>query len=863
VTEARGTEGAGIYYIEVAGKRVLRLERLSREGSLVRSPDIALHSDALHVVWQEGRGGNTQIYYRRRVEAGWGPAKQVSESHSGASTPQFVLGNYGELKIEWSEEVDEGVRRISRCTWLDDACLEIQSEVRPIQPVQALSGLQASQARTIGFLLDGDVWSVEENGSNLTRLTHSGYVTSFAWSPNGQDVAYIAYDADMVGDVYVMRSDGSGVRRLTHAVQASRWVVDWHGSRVVFIHGTDPGMMPTVRIAYVDLSDPSETVVELSPEIENWGMGFGLANWPQIRWSPDGRWAALGHGTANGVVSADGATFYGVDLNEPTWKHDSSHIIHTWYEVDGISFFDPDTASQGLLSSSYAHSASYSPDDVYVAYATDYSLRRMNADDTGHTTLIYRRADDPDWTLDGSRIVYASWAQGDPFPYHTGIHTIAMDGSGPVELVPGEAHHPRWQPSGYAEPLQFTPLYPYNASIGPTIMEGGEGHRYYVLRDAHGTLVSDASITVSPQGSGTSDSHGVVDLVFDADTLGSGQALPTEVDLTVTDVTVAGTSLDVVAYPTFTVRVEERPFTHHWNGGTVRKATGGISAILDAYLEGQIKGGLGWDLEETDSSTDDDDALRLKEEFQGEVGGGVGLGAELGLEAAISSVGAGASADTELRGLSLVQWQSYFEDPYVDPAKKAQAAFVLSGLRDLATGAPEQPLLAAVLTRLMPSSDYAAYTDHIAGGAGVEWKPASLHAGAEIELLGMQNTLLGLEALEAETMLRLFGTLTDYQRDNEWGLSLEQESGFDIALLAIETPLKEKMGAYLGGRTAKLSLDSTLREILLPWCASRGVFGPNNTRCLASSALRTVFSGRFKCLRASAPIEIAQVSKVR
>jgi len=262
-----------------------------------------------------------------------------------------------------------------------------------------------------------------------------------------------------------MNADGSNVRQMTNNSRASRLVLDWYDSKIAFIHDTDT--YPMVRIAYVDVTDSSRTIVDISPEIENWGMGFGITRWPRMRWSPDGQWIALSHGTADGVVSANGATFYNISLNNPEWKNDSSRVIHTAsYPYGGIRFFDPSTNNQGQLSSASAHIAVYSPDDVYVAYADEYYLKRMNANDTGHMTLVYRRAADPDWSPNGDKIVCASWVySGEGWDYYTGLHVVSANGTGQLQLATGNTHHPMWQvlqfqpnPDGYSFENTSRPL---------------------------------------------------------------------------------------------------------------------------------------------------------------------------------------------------------------------------------------------------------------------------------------------------------------------------------------------------------------------------------------------------------------------
>ena len=288
--------------------------------------------------------------------------------------------------------------------------------------------------------------------------------------------------------------------------------------------------------------------------------------------------------------------------------------------------------------------------------------------------------------------------------------------------------------------------------------------------------------------------------------MAGSSSLPVTCTVSVTGVWVGGDRYDVLSPPTFQVGIHPHPFNHEWSGGTVRKAKAGVAFMLFDYLAGQTKGGLSFKLQETDPDVDSDDTLRLREQFQCELGGGTGIGAELGLKGGLSSASIGGSEITEAYARSLAEWQALFDDPYSDPQQKAQAAFVLAGLMDMAVGAPGQPLLAAILTRLAPSSNYAAYTDHIAAGVGAQWTPTHVHAGAEINVAKglVKSALLELDALDAQAMLTLFGTLTDYQQDQLWGLSLEQEVSVDVSALAVQTPIREKIGLYVGERTAKI-----------------------------------------------------------
>ena len=318
---------------------------------------------------------------------------------------------------------------------------------------QGLQYSSSSQnARTIAFLLwNGvyrDIWTVKEDGSALTRLTESGWVTSFVWSPDGGEIAYTTTTDQSGLDIFVMEADGTNVRRMTYGARAYS-EIDWNGTKIAFLRDTDS--YPMVRIAYVDVTDPFHTVVDVSGDIENWGMGATFLSCCWLRWSPDGHWIALGHGTADGVAAADGSIFIdGAKFPQffnPTWKNDSSHIIYPApFPNQGISYYDLNNFSFGQLSGTAARTAVYSPDDSYVAYADDQYLRRMNPNDTGHMILAYRRATDLDWSPNGDKVVYASWVYDDFPPLYTGLHVVNADGSAGMQIAQGYSGRPLWQP---------------------------------------------------------------------------------------------------------------------------------------------------------------------------------------------------------------------------------------------------------------------------------------------------------------------------------------------------------------------------------------------------------------------------------
>ena len=62
-----------------------------------------------------------------------------------------------------------------------------------------------------------DIYSVDVDSSNITRLTHDGQGGfDLTWSPDGQQIAFSNYNEDEnKGLIYIMNADGSNITKLT------------------------------------------------------------------------------------------------------------------------------------------------------------------------------------------------------------------------------------------------------------------------------------------------------------------------------------------------------------------------------------------------------------------------------------------------------------------------------------------------------------------------------------------------------------------------------------------------------------------------------------------------------------------------
>jgi Tol biopolymer transport system component len=85
--------------------------------------------------------------------------------------------------------------------------------------------------------INSEVYVIDSNGGNLTRLTYNSDVESRPkWSPDGNKIVY--YQGD--GDIYIINSDGSGLTNLTNSPEYENLpAFSADGSKIVFILWSD------------------------------------------------------------------------------------------------------------------------------------------------------------------------------------------------------------------------------------------------------------------------------------------------------------------------------------------------------------------------------------------------------------------------------------------------------------------------------------------------------------------------------------------------------------------------------------------------------------------------------------------------
>ncbi len=188
----------------------------------------AMYVDAdgtAHIVWADGRDGNSEIYYRRWAGT-WGPEVRLTIDPGYSDNPAIASGAAGDLHVVWSDtragRQEIFYKSYDGSSWSED----LQLTTNPgfdLTPAIAVDGLdrvhvvwQGQRGTDYQFpqiyyrMWDGDAWTTEASvGGQLLR---SAYSPSIAAGETGH--AHLVYGQDhggrVPGEVYYREQDDSG-----------------------------------------------------------------------------------------------------------------------------------------------------------------------------------------------------------------------------------------------------------------------------------------------------------------------------------------------------------------------------------------------------------------------------------------------------------------------------------------------------------------------------------------------------------------------------------------------------------------------------------------------------------------------------
>ncbi|MCI0437204.1 MAG: hypothetical protein L0271_26740 [Gemmatimonadetes bacterium] len=260
--------------------------------------------------------------------------------------------------------------------------------------------------------VDGEVYSMNPDGTAVTRLTTSPGIDGFgAWSPDGKKVAFVSTRHDPKGEIYVINVDGTGVTRLTNAIgvdMGPTWSKD--GKRIAFMSsrdGVDPSNPSFLDFDIYTMNADGTDVARLT---------FNTAIDIDPDWSPDGKRIA-----------------FASSQHDPTGATTEIHVMNT----------DGSNVTRLTYEGSVTRFPAWAPGGKQIALTIVNAIYTMNADGTQLTFLTGNVQDlIPKWSDDGKRIAFTSQRDGD-----REVYVMNADGSAQTRItfMPGDDFVSGWR----------------------------------------------------------------------------------------------------------------------------------------------------------------------------------------------------------------------------------------------------------------------------------------------------------------------------------------------------------------------------------------------------------------------------------
>lgn len=253
---------------------------------------------------------------------------------------------------------------------------------------------------------NNQIYIMNGNSRNITRLmTPFDDISSPAWSPDGQKIAFFVYPK---WEIYVINADGSNLVRLTGGSHPT-WSPD--GKQISFNSGQGSSQIFVINVDGSNLKPLTDgQYIDFSPS-----------------WSPNGKEIA----------------FY-------SHREGTTHIYVMNADGSGLRKLTNDSSDD--------YSPHWSPDGTRIVFVRDQGHNEqaeiyvMNADGGGVIRLTNNRVYDnyPSWSPDGKQIIFLS-SRDNPY---SDFYMMNADGSNVVRLTNTTTNklQVEWAPDPFTAP---------------------------------------------------------------------------------------------------------------------------------------------------------------------------------------------------------------------------------------------------------------------------------------------------------------------------------------------------------------------------------------------------------------------------